>query len=468
MAAVGYGNFAFVRKLNEELYECLLSAEKNTRINFRGSGKFIRDALEKFITMAVWEKGVEEAVPSGMDLVDKIWTLRNDYRAMQDAGYLKPGQRLKEYPILPNPPDISFVQLDGDMGTRDLYTFIRQLANTCSHDEREVKPVYPKASYENLVKALEGFHKILLQYYGSKRLNGRVPNFDKDTMAIAEFAIEKAYVPSDHLRSQCQQEFLGYTLDEDGEPGFYALIRLYNRSELGDAFMLRNQKCFLEACKLCMSGIPEGMTRLRELTPGRGGASDFYMICYIFNRKPQPLDNETLKGMNRKQRLEICARLARCIDDLHQSEVPIYHRMLSYESVYVSKFRDKWIPYVIKFDYAKIDSSRPVETVYAPAQKAKDRLKSLGRDKYLAPEWDLLGAGATAADWAKVDVYSLGVLMGDIIKGFFDSNLVRYEELLDAGVPDMVMDALGAMLCDDPEERCTMDLVREIFDVEIR
>ena len=42
------------------------------------------------------------------------------------------------------------------------------------------------------------------------------------------------------------------------------------------------------------------------------------------------------------------------------------------------------------------------------------------------------------------------------------------EELLDAGVPDMVMDALGAMLCDDPEERCTMDLVREIFDVEIR
>lgn len=466
MAAVGHGNFAFVYEQDKELYEHLLFAEKNTRIDYRASGKSIRDALERFIAVAVREKGVEAAVPSGMDLVEKIRTLRFDYQAMQDAGYLKPGQLLKEHWILPPPGEITFIQLDGDTGTRDGYTYLRQLANACSHRPEEVKPIYPEACFDNLVKALEAFHKILLRYYG-KRLKGRMPAFNRDTMTIAEYVIEEAYEPSDALRSQCRQEFLGYTLDDEGEPGFYALIRLYRRSELGDAFMLRNHKCFLEACKLCMSGIPEGMTRLRQLTPGRGGESDFYMICYLFNQRPRPLDNGTLQSMNLQQRLEICTRLARCIDDLHQSEVPIYHRMLNYESVYISRFRDKWIPYVIKFDYAKIDSSRPVETVYANAQKVQEILKQQSLSKYLAPEWDVIEKDASPSDWAKVDVYSLGVLMSDILRGSFTGGIADLDELQDMGVPAMVVDALESMLTQSPDARCTMDLVREIFDVEM-
>lgn len=467
MAGNGYGNFAFVCNLSESLYQSLLSAEKNARIHARNSGKFLRDALEKFINVVVQEKGLEAAAPAGLDLVERIRILRYDYQLLQDVGYLKPGQRLQDHPVLPAVPKISYQQNDGATGERDAYSYIRQLANTCSHLSGEVNPVYPRDTFANVVKALEGFHKILRSYYG-KRISGSVMPFSQDLMPIGEFVVEKSYVPKDHLRSQCQREFLAYTLDEDGEPGFYALIRMYNRNELGDAFMLRNQKCFLEACKLCMSGIPEGMTRLRELTPGRSDTSDFYMICYIFNQRAQQLDEKILREMNMKQRLEICARLARCIDDLHQSEVPIYHRMLSYESVYISKFRNKWIPYVVKFDYAKIDSSRPVETVYVSAQKAKEQLKSLGRDKYLAPEWDLLGVGATAEDWAKVDVYSLGVLMCDILRGSFDSRIADFDDLYEDGVPEMILEALNDMLSQDPEARCNMDVVREIFDEEIR
>ncbi len=469
MAAVGYGNFAFVFDLDRELYQNLVSAEKNARINFRNSGKFLRDALEKFIGTAIREKGLGDAVSPDLKLGQRIWLLRNE-RAMRDAGYLKGGQSLQDCPILPNVEKVSFIQQDGAKGERYLYDYIRMLANACSHVSEEVNAENPQVSFENVVQALKGFHKVLLRYYG-KRISERVNPFSADTMPIGEFAVEKSYVPSDSLRSQCQREFLGYTLDDDGEPGFHALIRLYNRKDLGDAFMLRNHKCFLEACKLCMSGIPEGMTRLRELTPAHSDASDFYMICYIFNQKAYPLNEETLTRMNLKQRLEICARLARCIDDLHHSDVPIYHRMLSYESVYISQFRNKWIPYVVKFDYAKIDSTRPVETVYVSAKTARDVLIRQSREKYLAPEWNDIETNQTGADWAKVDVYSLGVLMGDILKGSFAGGVVDgddLEELEDAGVPELILDALENMLIQSPKQRCTMDQVREIFDMEIR
>lgn len=460
MSVKGYGNFAFLFDLNKPVYEKLLSAERSARIDFRASGKMIRAGLEKFIGSVIKEKKLKDALPPTLELHVRIQKLRNT-QDMLDAGYLQPGQSLYDNPILPAVEKVEFVQNNGERSCRDMYSFIRIIGNACSHEE--ITPTHPKITFDNLSMALQGFHRILREYYGRENLA-----FDANVMPIGDFVVTESYVPSDSLRSKCLREFVGHTLDDSGRVGFHALIRMYDRRFSGGAFMLRNQKCFLEACKLCMSGIPEGMTTLREITPARSEASNFYIICYMFNREAQPLTEKLLKGMNMKQRLEICARLARCLDNLHHSEVPIYHRMLSYESVYLSKFRDKWIPYVVKFDYAKIVAEEPVETVIVPTEKARDILLRQGKEKYMAPEWSAIEQDRTKADWEKVDVYSLGVLMSDILRGSFGVDIADFYELEDAGVPDMVLDALDSMLAQSPDARCAMDLVREVFDDEIR
>lgn len=460
MTAKGYGNFAFLFDLNKPVYEKLLTAEKNARIDFRASGRRIRGAMEKFIGAVIKDKNLKDAVPLSLELYDQIKMLRTD-RMMQDAGYLEPGQSLASKPILPSVGRVDFLQENGERGNLNLYDFIRKVGNACSHEE--IVPTNPKINFDNLTMALEGMHKILRNYYGRPELA-----FDVNLMPIGDFVVTASYVPSDYLRSKCMREFVGHTLDDSGRVGFHALIRMYDRRFSGGIFMLRNQKCFLEACKLCMSGVPEGMTTLREITPARSEASNFYIICYMFNREPQPLTEKLLLTMNMKQRLEICARLARCLDNLHHSEVPIYHRMLSYESVYLSKFRDKWIPYVVKFDYAKIVTEQPVETVIVPTEKAREILLRQGKEKYMAPEWYDIEKDRTKADWKKVDVYSLGVLMCDVLRGSFGVDIADFDELEEAGVPDTVLETLDEMLAQSPAKRCTMDWVREVFDYEIR
>ena len=46
MAQQGYGNFAFLYNINNNLYELLYEAESKARINYRACGKVLRDALE--------------------------------------------------------------------------------------------------------------------------------------------------------------------------------------------------------------------------------------------------------------------------------------------------------------------------------------------------------------------------------------------------------------------------------------
>jgi hypothetical protein len=383
---------------------------------------------------------------------------------MRAAGYLQPHQTFADRPLLPNMGTVRYIKENGSHTTGDYYDFLREFANNCSH--AEYMPHKPKICFDNVVICLRGYHMLLQRYYSS-RLSDRIPAFNADLMPIRDYVVYDCQIPKDSVRSKCIKEFFAYTLD-DGEPAKYALIRMYNRSESDRTFMLRNQKCFIEASKASMSIVPQGMASTLELTPKNDPRSSFYMICYEFNRKAQPLSNVLLANMTMAQRLEMCGRIVRCLDGLHNSDTPIYHRMLSFESVYVSQFRQTPLPYIIKFDYAKIITDKPLNTVYMDAVNAQRHLKNKPLFKYLAPEWARINDDTPNVDWAKVDVYSLGVLIGDILMGEIGNEVVDLRDLVDMGVSELIVDVLDRMLSEAPRARCSMDEVREVFDCEVR
>lgn len=455
------GNFSFMYHINKKLYDKLYSAEKQARTNFRNCGHECREALEILIGIILNRHNLSAAC-RGMELKAKMDSL-GDETFLRNAGYLKSNENLADKPILPYLGQVTFEYKDGREGTKDYWIFMRMYGNTCSHAVPHPNDV--KESYENSIKCLKGLFLALKRYY-----KGQVPNslgsFDENLMPIEEYCVYESYVPADSVRSKCIREFLAFNIDDNGEKSFYAILRLYNKADSNETFMLRNQKCFTEATKLSLSSVPDGMTRTRELIAKDSKNSSFYIISYIFNQKPYPLTEALLQGMTLGQKVKLCSRIVNCLDNLHTSPIPIFHRMLSYESVFVCEIRGEWIPYIIKFDYAKIFSKDPVGTVLMDAVKAKERLKEEKLNKYLPPEWDRLSQEVGDKEWAKVDIYSLGILFADILAGKIGVRPIPIEDLEELDLSDNLLDLLDIMRAEKPEERWSIEEVKDIFDDE--
>lgn len=457
------GNFEFIKEYNPKVYKKLNSAEKKARINFRDSGKDIRDALEGFVKTVIERYDLSRTFPKNSDLNDKIKGLR-DEEFLRKAGYLKKGERLEDKPILPNLGQVTYKLVKGVEEKGDYYDFIRRFGNACAHPE--VKPENVKISYANVIQSLKGFHTLFRNYYKA-RLSNNMPQFDENLMPIGEYHVYHSYEPMDKLRSKCDREFLAYTLDSEGEKEFYAVIRLYNKSDLQTYFLQRNHKCFAEASKLSISSVPEGMTKMRVLTPIDSQETTFYVVSYVFNREPFELSDSILAGMTLKQRIKLCCRIANCMYNLHNLEVHIEHRMLNYESIFVCKFKDEWIPYVIKFDFAKIESQTVKQTVLLNAVDAKERIKENKIAKYLPPEW-LNMQSPEKLNWAKVDIYSLGILFSDILYGKISEFPVSTERLEEFDLSEEILDLLDCMRADAPDDRYDISFVKEMLDDELR
>lgn len=233
MTEIKVGNFAFVYNINKELYKKLYSAERQAHTDFRSCGHESREALEIFIGSVLHQHNLTSEC--GMqDLRTKIQSLRD---------------------LLPKLGKVSFKYEDGRDAAEDYWDFMRKFGNTCSHADR--RPSDVALTYANVVKCLRGLFFALKRYY-----KGQVPKslgeFDETRMPIEEYCVYDSYIPDDSVRSRCMREFLAYTTDENGEPGFYAVIRQYNKQESSETFMIRNQKCFTEASKTSYSSVPDG------------------------------------------------------------------------------------------------------------------------------------------------------------------------------------------------------------------
>lgn len=457
------GNFGFIYSINRNLYNKLYSAEMYSRIDFNRCGQDCRSALEIFINTIIKKKGLVNQL-EGLELFRKVEKLRSE-SFLREEGFLNQGERIEEKCILPSLGKVKYEREDKKKTQMDYWDYMRRYGNRGSHVS--VKPSDPRQTYSNSVKCLKGFFKALKIIY-KNQIPSDTGDFDENKMPIGEYCVYSSHVPSDSVRSKCEREFLAYTKDENGDKNFYAILRLYNKQDADDVFMLRNQKCFSEAAKMSLSSVPEGMTRLREIIPKDSSNSSFYIISYIFNQKPSPLNNEILSTMDLNQRVRFCGRIVNCLENLHTSPIPIYHRMLNYECIYACKIRSEWIPYIIKFDYAKIVSKAPIGTVYANAVKAKGKLNERSLNKYLPPEWDSITQDAGDKEWSKVDIYSLGILCSDILVGKIENQVVSLDKLEELGVSDELLDTLDIMRADDPNERWGIEDIKGIFDEEYR
>lgn len=455
-------NFEFLRKIDRDVFREISSAEKISRTNFENCVKQIRVALEALTTKLAKQHRVYELIENKM-LSDRFQILQSEV-LLREAGYLKENEQLKNKPILPEMPEVTYrIEQDNKEVTRNYYTFLRQIGNAGAH--YDTKDNSPRLTYENTVLGLKGFYILTSKIY-KRQITGKLLEFDEDSMPIEDFFIEESYVPDDYNLTKCEKEFLVYREDSFGEIESYAVLRMYRKNTIRNKFLARNRKCFVEASKMSVGSRPEGMAEVSELTGITDEFSPYYIICYAFPRKPEALTVELVRQMTLEQRLKFCKRLADCLYNLHYGEEPIEHRMLNYECIFACKKKDEWIPFIIKFDFAKLESLDEKDTVLYEVADARKSVKTLlSLKKYMPLEQ--LDEVSDKNQWTKGDIYSLGVLFSDILAGKFEPQLVDVKELKKLKISKDLLSLIDDMRSDFVDQRPDISYVKEVLDVEL-
>lgn len=461
------GNFDFLADIDKDLYSKAHEMESVARTDFRTSGHLCREVMEQMVTSTLSKLGIanktlensslnREKAPMNKMALGRKYKVLCDLNALQS---LDPSIEKAPFPALES---ITYILANGTKCTTGGYEFLRKLGNTCSHSSGNSADI--ELNYNAVLTGIRFAHKVASTLYQT----GDTPirPFDESLMPILNYHITKSYTPDDSARSKCIREFVAELREGDGKKKRYAILRMYDKSSaIKRTFMIRNQTSFSEASSVSIDSVPEGMSLLRELTPMNSASTNFYIIAYIFNKEPFPLAEKLSEIKDLSTKMRMCARLARCVENLHNSEIPICCRLLNYESVYVSEFRE-WVPYIIKFDYSKIDDkSAPAATVYKNAKSASQEAKTQQKlAKYIPYEWDQLDQGADMEAWKKVDVYSLGVLMADILDGKISERPTDLEALLSKGIPEETLEMIDLMISEDPDCRPDIDEVESYFE----
>ena len=458
-----FSNFSFLQIINAPLFQLIQEAESYARTDFVACGHKSRNACDVFIDSVIRKKGLENEITG--DLFTKISSLR-DEELLKSIGFLAAEQNLSDTPILPELGTVDYLAESGKTIYKyDYYDFLRRFGNACSHPKKNRSD--PKVVFSNVIKCLKGYRLLFIRYY-SRQVPKNIEHFKEDLMPIDKYYITSSRIPDDQYRSKCEREFWGYTLNDRKQVSYYAILRLYNKDDVDRNFMLRNSDVFIEASRDTISGIPDGMTSFQTVVGLDNAASSFYITAHLFRYEPKPLNQKLLLNTTMKQRLELCYGIANCFYNLHNSEEPIYHRLLTYDSVVVCNIKNQMVPYVIKFDYGKFAQSDQYETVFQQTVQAEKKIqKEKSLIKYLAPEW-INVTDTNTVDWEKIDIYSLGVLFSDILAGRFDGTIVSFDELEELNLSDDILDMIDMMTSENATLRCNIEYIQLVLQEELK
>lgn len=472
------GNFAFVYNSDPEFYLKARLAEQKARTDYGTSGQNIRQAMEMLVNRIIARseslKGYCVRTLHGMQALKDVRDLKNrldvlrSREALLAAGYIESKAAYDRKRPLPNLQDVEFRRVGSKKVEREnAYEFIRELGNTCSHgNDLGSKDIY--LDYETIVKAIKVLHDIAAWHWRNQR-GANVP-FREDIMPIEEYHITSACIPQDTRQSHCLMEFNGYLADDSGRPWIYAILRMYARPKVQERnFILRNLSSYQVANAERPTDIP-GMVRPMEVTRIDDATKGCYILAYQFKKEPRVLAEILPTIKDPVTRFGIGRNIIQCMNELHRAEVPISHRMLNCDGIYICEYKKGiYTPHIIKFDYARIaQSERPVVTVFMNAQEARNSVQRQQRlNKYIAPEWDHLDQNSNDTDWSRVDVYSLGILMIEILLGRVLDAMPGQEELFeleDLGYSADIVDTLDLMCAGDPLQRPDLQWVCEVLD----
>lgn len=469
-----YSNFSFIKEKFPKTFKSLAAAEKNLRVN--QSVNEIRYALEDFIKERLGLLGIGDLFERYMSdkNTTKFLTLQEQISLCQNKEALKELNWDREESILPKLDDTIKCKLMNGQ-TRDLaeYDFLRRYGNSKGHASQ---PTLLKITYRVSVQALQTFYSILCKIFVEDAdAEKKIPPFDENKMPIQ--GQEHLYEidgyeapPSDAPMSKCQVEFFAHFKRSGSQKGVnYALIRQYEKKDVKNIFLLRNVDTVQRTQEEMIDALPPCMVRPVEISTIDNVGSPFYIVAYHFWEKPQPLSNDLLGKIDLQTRMFLCVELARCMADIHSMK--IYHRLLSYESVYLCDYSARgkgWHPHLIKFDFAKLAKQKGADlmaTVKAQIAQAKRAIEKESIRKYIPDDWEL-------EDWAKVDIYSLGILFCDILSGKINKS---YEDMINAmkeirrnqTISSEFLNLLGLMISRAPMKRPSSTDVVNLLKTEM-
>lgn len=425
---VSYGNFGFVQEIYPDLYKKISEAESLAYLNCVAAGRTLRDVYEKWLTYLVDEYHIKPGGDGRASLNDKRTALKEKNRL----------PKLAEYEIN---------SISGKTKRMNGYIVWLKFGNQCSHSEK--MPEDPAVNYSNLVVVLKIVYKIFrLEYIRKKgeKAAQKIAMFSPDVMPVGDNYIIRSYVPIDSPVSGCIREYETCSYNETGRINKYGIVRVFQKKDMDEKLLqLRDQEAFSEA--ETEAGIQfDGNVQVEVLSKMSSTDSDYYVVIYKFSGKPVHLSDSIISEMSLEDRLAFCAKISRILYRFHSLSTPIYHRNLSFDSIYVCKDRvGKYEPSIIKLDCAKI-ASEEFGTVIANVQNMQTMIRQQKVLKYVAPEIRMsMQNSEICVDWEKGDVFSLGVLFADVLNGQIEANMVPAVKLQRAEVKKQLVELIDKM-----------------------
>ena len=438
-------NFGFLEDINPEYYNSIATMEENAIIKPVFAAQECRRLLNSFVE----DIQKKHNIKPGKSEHDNLKAITNNLF----TGLVNINQ--VEYKV---------IDKEGNISTRssNALFFLKEVGNSGAHKGKPTNnnQVFAYIIPETIIAALRVYYELFTNYYRN-RLNNKKTKFLSKNVPIGEYYVQTSYVPIDSERSKCIKE---YTAQKD--TGKYstknktAIIREYKPDEMEDLFLHRNIDAHSEALSFT---YPNGLTVVHPNRKHEDFAN-FYVV-YEFVHETEQLDAFLKKRkLSLKERILLCKKLAEELHIFHNLEKPIYHRMLNYTCIQVADQVSGgrgYIPYIIKFDFAKITSITE-GTVFNNLSEAEEK-ESLKLSRY---KIDVISPDAP---WDKVDIYSLGVLFVDIMMNNVSTKVITektFEELIDAGISDGMIDIIDEMLCELPDERPDISVVLEAISKE--
>lgn len=445
------GNFEFIKEIYPDLYDNLYKAENLAYIDCKEAGRNLRIALETWLIYLTREYGISSEGSRGT-LADKQYALKCQGKLPileqcdEKRGKLN---KKREYRYA----YISEIETTEYM---EGYSLWKNYGNRCSHPDEEAKEHDPKPIYFNLDQVLRIAHEAFRSEYKriKKKEAKKIGSFDDRIMPIGEHFVINFYIPQDRLVSNCIREFETCSYHETGHINKYGIVRVFEKGDMDEKLLrLRDQEAFSLAES--EAGIQfDGNVQVEALSKMSSPYSSHYVQIYKFTQKPERLTEFVLQKMSLLDKIEFCARIGEILYTFHHLQIPIYHRNLSHDSIYVCKNKaGKYEPSIIKLDCAKIESG-DYGTVIENVEDMQEKIKLLSIKKYNAPEVNTyIQDPSIGINWEKADVYSLGVLFFNILDGQFGTREIKALLLRKSAVDMQLLQLIDQMCYADPNRR---------------
>ncbi|SHG07139.1 protein kinase domain-containing protein [Ornithinibacillus halophilus] len=355
--------FEFVKPIDEELYDYCIEMEGMAKTRPTSSLVELRKAVEHFLEWFLNKTDEEKGLPP-----------RKKKKTF--FAYLS---EIEEKKLLPQS------QLEN-------LNMIRIFGNKVAH------PNAFKATVSDLVTEIEKFYEALVSIYQSKNLLQEDFTFDEDKLMIDSYRpIQRLDINS--YEEGCEKKYL-CVLEKDGsESNTYYVIRQFRKS---------NEKApkevgFWKRDLLTLQRLSEDdlnyIVKNHNIT--KQDDNELFFTCYELSDSDTNLVDITLKDLTIEERLDIVYQIARGLYGIHTNYEPVYHRALTPSSIYIKKLRSgKRTIRIGNFEYAKLEDVNGVTMV--------SKVFRRHHDPFRAPE---LEYGIEINDWAKVDVYSFGMII---------------------------------------------------------